>query len=720
MQANNAANNWEQSQGWTKLNVFVTRLSNVSKLKLIPHPMKLSVFNRRSAFVLALLAATFGPSARAASEKAALDHAVSRVFPALVRITVVMEDIGDGSLEKHTGAGSGAVITKDGYIITNHHVAGKARHLVCRMSDGEEIDAKLIGTDALADIAIIKLDLEHRKKNTPLAVAKFGDSDRVRVGDTVLAMGSPMAVSQSVTKGIVSNTQLMMPDLFWYSQFRLDGESVGSLVRWIGHDAVIFGGNSGGPLVNLEGDIIGINEVGLGSLGGAIPANLAKSVAQQLIAKGHVDRSWIGLEAQPLLRGSKEVFGVLVAGVIADSPAAHAGLRPGDIVTEFDGVPANARIQEDLPLFNALVMSTPIGKEVKVKALRDGKSQTFTVTTRARGIAQDKDGEFKDWGITARNFTLLSAIERRRPDTAGVLISSVDAAGPAGSAKPPLQPEDCLLSIAGKPIRDLADLRSVTSSITKDTNCTGYVLVEFERGVSRMITAVKPKQEERTPEENARKASLGVLLQPIGPELAETIGLKDGGVRVSFVFPGGASDNAGIKAGDILTKFDDDKVRVEQESDLSHFAARIRRHRAGDKVDCALLRDGKPMKLTVTLDSDDPDRENIKTYKDRDLEFTLRDLTNKERVLARLPKDVQGARVESVKSAGWASLAHLMAGDLVLAVDGTPTPDVATAEKLLKAAVERKQHRIVLLVRRGVHTMFAEMEPTWENGNGKL
>ena len=189
----------------------------------------------------------------ASSERADLDRAVSKVFPALVRITVVMEETGEGSMEKQVGAGSGAVITKDGYIITNHHVAGKARHLLCRMSDGEEIEAQLIGTDALADIAIIKLDLIHRKKKAPLTVARFGDSDRVRVGDPVLAMGSPMAVSQSVTKGIVSNTQLMMPDLFWFSQFRLDGESVGSLVRWIGHDAVIFGGNSGGPLVNMAG-----------------------------------------------------------------------------------------------------------------------------------------------------------------------------------------------------------------------------------------------------------------------------------------------------------------------------------------------------------------------------------------------------------------------------------------------------------------------------------
>ena len=406
------------------------------------------------ALALALAPACLADSA----DRAALDRAVGRVFPALVRITVVMEEPGDGRMEKHVGAGSGAIIRDDGYIITNHHVAGKARHLLCRMADGEEIEARLIGTDALADIAIIKLDLAHRKKPGKLAVAKFGDSDHVRLGDTVLAMGSPMAVSQSVTEGIVSNLQLMMPDLFWYQQFKLDGENIGSLVRWIGHDAVIFGGNSGGPLVNLDGEIIGINEVGLASLGGAIPANLAKSVADQLIEKGSVERSWIGLEPQPLLRGSDVERGVLVAGVIADSPAATAGLRAGDIVTEFDGAAVSGRIQEELPVFNALVMSTPIGKQVKLKALRDGKEQAFTLTTRARGKAKDDDAEFKEWGFTARNLTMLAAIERNRPDTNGVLVTSVNPAGPAGSAKPALQADDCIVSVAGKPVHGMGRL----------------------------------------------------------------------------------------------------------------------------------------------------------------------------------------------------------------------------------------------------------------------
>jgi serine protease Do len=665
---------------------------------------------------LALATAAFTPAVCAAdAEKAALDSAVQRVFPALVRITVVMEEPGDGRLEKETGAGSGAIISEDGYIITNHHVAGKARHLLCRMADGEEIEAKLVGTDALADIAVIQLDLSRRKNKGKLPVAKFGDSDRARIGDTVLAMGSPMAVSQSVTKGIVSNLQLMMPSLFWYAEFKLDGESIGSLVRWIGHDAVIFGGNSGGPLVNLDGEIIGINEVGLGSLGGAIPANLARSVAEQIIKKGFVERSWTGLEPQPLLRGSGLDRGVLAAGVIAGSPAAEAGLRAGDIVTQFDGVTVNGRIQEDLPVFNALVMSTPIGKRVEVKALRNGQEQAFTLATRARGKAKDKDLEFKSWGFTAQNFTLLSAIERKRADTNGVLVTTINPAGPAGSAKPALQADDCILGVAGKPVRSVADLREITAQITKDANRTELVVVEFERGVSRMLTAVRPKPTEREPEENTRKPGLSMLLQPIGPELAEAIKLKQNGARVSFVFPGGAAEKAGIRVGDILTRFDGETVRCRQESDLSHFLATVRRHQTSDEVECGLLRDNQPLKLTLKLEADDPDEEDLKSFKDKELEFGLRDITAKERVVQRIPADVKGPRVTEVKSSGWASLAHVAVGDLLLSIDGIPTPDLVCAERLLKVAAEKKPRCLVFLLRRGVHTLFAEVEPTWDS-----
>jgi serine protease Do len=652
-----------------------------------------------------------------ANADAALERAIGRVMPALVRIFVLSDEAGGGRMEKLVSAGSGAVISEDGYIITNHHVAGKARHLICRMADGEEIEAKLVGTDALADIAVIKLDLSQRTKGAKLSVAKFGNSDVLRVGDTVLAMGSPMAVSQSVTKGIVANTSLMMPNVFGPSSgFRLDGESVGSLVRWIGHDAVIYGGNSGGPLVNLDGVIIGINEVGLASLGGAIPANLAKSVAEQLIKQGHVDRSWTGLELQERPKSFPVSHGALVGGVIAGSPAGHAGLQPGDVLTEFDGVAVNAAIQEDLPPVNAVVLGTPIGKCVAVKVIRDGEEQKFQLTTTTRGKAVNRDSEFKDWGMTGRNFTMLSAIEHKRPSTDGVQVTSLDPAGPAAAAVPPLEHGDVIVSVANKPVKNEAELRHITADLLKGKTDPSPVLVTYERGVSQFLTVAKLPARETPPEENPLKPGLQMLLQPVGMELAEALGIKSG-VRVSFVFPNRAAAKAGLQTGDILTKFDGDVIRCQQPEDVGQFLARVRRYKVGREVDIDFLRgtDKTPQKAKITLETDGPPVNELKRYKDRVFELTVREMTEMERVTQQIPSDVQGVRIDEVMTAGWASLAHVQVGDILLAVGGQPTPDVATAEKLLKALAKKKPHRFVLFVRRGVHSLFAELEPNWES-----
>ena len=245
---------------------------------------------------------------------------VEQVKPSLVRIQVVTGESSGGRETKAEAFGSGAIISASGYVVTNHHVAGNARWISCTLSDKRQIEAKLIGTDALADIAVIQLDPAFG----PYPIASWGDSSTLRVGDPVLAMGSPLALSQSVTSGIISNTELVMPGV--YSSFVLDGEDVGSIVRWIGHDAAIHPGNSGGPLVNLRGEIVGINEIELG-LSGAIPADLAREVATQLIEKGKVLRAYTGIELQPRLQQDTRTTGVLVSGVLAASPAARAPER---------------------------------------------------------------------------------------------------------------------------------------------------------------------------------------------------------------------------------------------------------------------------------------------------------------------------------------------------------------------------------------------------------
>src|SRR5947207_5809234 len=200
----------------------------------------------RAVGCLLYVAASSG-SARAiespASVRAAVDRAIATMRPTLVRIHVVSTEYREGREIKMQEVGSGAIISKDGYLVTNHHVAGHGARMVCTLWNREEVDAELVGTDPLTDISVLKLK---PKKPREFAFAKFGDSSKIAVGDSVLAMGSPMALSQSVTLGIISNVEMIMPKFFGpFGRFRLDGEDVGTLVRWIGHDAASYPGNSG-------------------------------------------------------------------------------------------------------------------------------------------------------------------------------------------------------------------------------------------------------------------------------------------------------------------------------------------------------------------------------------------------------------------------------------------------------------------------------------------
>ena len=248
--------------------------------------------------------------------------------------------------------------------------------------------AELVGTDPLSDIAVLKLRPATPRK---FPVAAFGDVTKLKVGDRVLALGSPLALSQSVTMGIVSNTEMIMPGMFWpFNRMTLDGEDVGSIVRWIGHDAAIFGGNSGGPLVNMQGEIVGVNEISLG-LAGAIPADLAQEVAEAIMRDGRVKRGWIGLEVQPLLSSSRRRA--------ARSSAARSKARrpptpassPATCCVKLAGRDVLVRFAEEVPVFNQLVMRLPIGKPVDAigPARRRGEDPPVTPAERESVDARD-------------------------------------------------------------------------------------------------------------------------------------------------------------------------------------------------------------------------------------------------------------------------------------------------------------------------------------------
>src|SRR5437899_5101932 len=348
----------------------------------------------------------------------AVDAAVARVTPSLVRIRVVSTSYAEGREVKSQAVGSGAIITKEGHIITNHHVAGRAVRIFCTLADREEIEADLIGTDPLTDICIIQLK---PPKTRQFPAVSFGDSGKLRFGDAVLAMGSPMALSQSVTLGIISNLEMVMPRFFGpMARLRQEGEDVGSLVRWIAHDAQIYGGNSGGPLVNLSGEIVGINEIRIG-LSGAIPGNLARAVAEKLIKSGKVTRAWLGMEVQPLLKESSADRGVLVSSVLENSPSEKAGVRAGDLVLRVGKQGVRVHHDEELPQFMAMVSDLPLDRETEFTIWRDRTEKTVRITPTEREEMRPRQQELKPWGITARNLSSLIARELKRANRDGVL-----------------------------------------------------------------------------------------------------------------------------------------------------------------------------------------------------------------------------------------------------------------------------------------------------------
>lgn len=258
---------------------------------------------------------------------------------------------------RRSGLGSGVIVSADGYILTNHHVIDGADQIKVGLNDNRTLDAKVVGSDSPSDLAVLKIEA------TNLPVLALGDSERVRVGDVVLAIGNPLGIGQTVTMGIVS------------AKGRQTGLSDGSFEDFLQTDAPINRGNSGGALVSTDSELIGINSQILSPSGGsigigfAIPSNMARSVLDQLIRAGRVSRGQLGIVVQ------KDERGVLVTQVQPGSPADRAGIRKGDIVTAFNGVGVN-----DPNGFRNQIAGTPPGTAVTLTILRDGQQQPVRAT----------------------------------------------------------------------------------------------------------------------------------------------------------------------------------------------------------------------------------------------------------------------------------------------------------------------------------------------------
>ncbi len=268
---------------------------------------------------------------------------------------------------KESALGSGVIVEKDGYIITNYHVVKDAEEIKVTLGDKREFKGKVIGTDPKTDVAVVKIEARD------LPAIRWGDSDKLRVGETVLAVGSPYGLSQTVTSGIVSAKGRANVRIADYEDF-------------IQTDAAINPGNSGGPLVNARGELVGINTAifstsgGYQGIGFSIPSNMVRVVMDSLIKEGKVTRGWLGVTIQPLSKdmaaqfGLKDQKGSIVSDVTEGGPAEKAGLKPGDIITAFDGKPV-----DDPSVLRNIVASTHPGAKLKMEIIRNGKPKTLTV-----------------------------------------------------------------------------------------------------------------------------------------------------------------------------------------------------------------------------------------------------------------------------------------------------------------------------------------------------
>jgi serine protease Do len=353
---------------------------------------------------------------------------------------------------KQRSLGSGVIVDPAGYVLTNNHVVAEADDITVALKGGEELKAEIVGRDKKTDLALLKI-----KATRELAFLPLGDSESVRVGDWVLAVGNPFGLENTVTAGIIS------------AKGRIIG--AGPYDDFLQTDASINPGNSGGPLINLRGEVVGINTAivaqGQG-IGFAIPVNLAREVMQQLRNKGKVVRGWLGVYIQQVTKELAEKFkiegteGVLVADVVKGGPADKAGIERGDVILEFNGKPL-----KDWHSLPRLVAEVPVGQEAKVKLLREGRARTVTaVVGELKEEAQEAKSEAPEQdllGLALQPLTPDLAKQLGIPGKKGLVITGVESGGPGEEAG--LKRGDVILEAAQKPVTNVEQFAALTGKL---------------------------------------------------------------------------------------------------------------------------------------------------------------------------------------------------------------------------------------------------------------
>ena len=377
---------------------------------------------------------------------------------------------------RQQGVGSGFIMSKEGYILTNNHVVEGADQIKVKLADGKEFEGRIVGRDPKTDLALVKIE-----GNSNLQPLQMGNSDELKVGNWVVAIGSPFGLEQTVTAGIVS------------AKGRVIGS--GPYDNFIQTDASINPGNSGGPLINMQGEVVGINTAIVASgqgIGFAIPINMAKEVEPQLQKRGHVTRGLLGVAIQDVTPelaksfGLKENKGALISQVTPGEAADKAGIEQGDVIVGFDGQTVG-----DAKDLSRIVAATAVGKTVTVKLLRDGKEME----------RQAKIGEMEEenasaavnnpihpsLGVTVQNLTPQIARELGLKKSAGVVVTGVEPGSPAAEAA--IRNGDVIQTVNRKPVRNVDDF----VKIVEKAKGGGSILLLVQRGANSLFVAVAPK-----------------------------------------------------------------------------------------------------------------------------------------------------------------------------------------------------------------------------------
>ncbi len=395
----------------------------------------------------------------------------------------MFKEFGDPQERQSAALGSGFIIDEKGIVITNNHVIQDADDIIVRVNGDQEFKAKVLGADPLMDIAV--LQLETNEKFIPVA---FGDSDKARIGDWVIAIGNPFGLGGTVTAGIISARNRSI-GLSRYEDF-------------IQTDASINSGNSGGPLFDMEGNVIGINTAILGrngsiGIGFSIPSNSAQIVIDQLIEFGETKRGWLGVRIQDVTKEIAEVEkldkprGALVASVAENSPSEKAGIKAGDIILEFNGERINQ--MKELP---AIVARTQVGKNVEVKIWRDKQeiiknvllgrletSEDFKVSEKQKTI--DPTDQIEDLKITVRSLNKEDIKNRKLPNqTTGLVITSIQNNSPlAGS----IEVNSIIVEAQKERIKSIDDLKQITKQVLNSNQKTILLAIYNNQNQRRYI-----------------------------------------------------------------------------------------------------------------------------------------------------------------------------------------------------------------------------------------